>query len=77
MYIFSIKTGYIVTDGVSFVQTFFFRGYESRLACFIAAVDAVSNKETICGHHNKRLHHGKILRKAGTVYGRQQQRVYV
>lgn len=79
MNIISLTNGYIVTDGCSFVRTFLFRQFDSRQACFFAAVSTILAKETIWGMRNQQLQRGKIVRKAGIIHcersiGRQNQR---
>ena len=62
-----MKHGYIVTDGLSFVQTFLEQAYESKQDCFYAAVSIVILRETIWGHNTYRTQRGRIVRKAGII----------
>lgn len=67
MHILSTTNGYVITDGVSFVQTFLVSAYESRRACLYAAISVAVCRETIWGHHNHHMQHGRIVRKAGII----------
>jgi hypothetical protein len=52
MHILITKNGYVVTDGISFVQTFLLNAYETRQACLYAAVTVAFLRETVWSHHN-------------------------
>ena len=71
MHIFSTKNSYVVTDGISFVQTFLVRKYLSRQVCFYDATSTALLKETLYGFHNAITHRGRIVRKVGIVHGHQ------
>ena len=63
MHIISTSNGYVVTDGITFVKTFLFRSYESRQACFFAAVNDAIFEETVWDRHRR----GKIVKKIGVI----------
>ena len=69
-HIIAIKNGYIITDGISFVQTFLVNAYESRKACLCAAITTAFLHETVWGQHLNRPQYGKIVKKGGTICGR-------
>lgn len=71
MHIFSTKNSYVITDGISFVQTFLVRKYSSRQACFFDASSTALSKETLFGFRNASTYRGRIVRKVGIVHGNQ------
>ncbi len=66
-HIISTTHGYVITDGLTFVKTFWIRTYGNRRECFYAAVEAAVLMETIWGHHDDRPKRGRIVRKAGII----------
>lgn len=65
MHIIATTHGYILTDGLSFVQTFLVNSYDTRQACLFAAISTAFTKETIWNQH---LHRGRIVKKAGIIH---------
>ena len=67
MHIISTTHGYVITDGMSFVQTFLVNTYESRQACLYAAITVAIHHETLWCNRNNRIDRGRIVRKAGAI----------
>ena len=63
MHIISTSNGYVVTDGITFVKTFLLQAYESRQACFFAAVTEAIFEETVWDGQRC----GKIIKKIGVI----------
>ena len=60
--------GYVITDGLTFVKTFWISTYGNRQDCFYAAVSAAVLMETVWGHHNNQPKRGRILRRMGVIW---------
>jgi hypothetical protein len=67
MLIISTSHGYVITDGMSFVKTFWTRHYESRQTCFYAAISSAALLENVWGLRNHQPIRGRIVRKAGII----------
>ena len=66
-HIISTTHGYVITDGLTFVKTFWIHTYGTRRECFYAAVSSAVMLESVWGHRNNQAHHGRIVRKAGII----------
>jgi hypothetical protein len=67
MHIISTTHGYVITDGLSFVRTFLVNAYESRQACFYAALTLAIQQESVWCNRNHRPERGRIVRKVGVI----------
>jgi len=60
MHIIVTTHGYVITDGLTFVKTFWLRSYYTQQECFYAAIEAAILMETVWGHHNHQTIRGRI-----------------
>ena len=67
MNIISTTHGYVITDELTFVKTFWLRHYNSQQECFFDAISTIVLMESIWGHTNNQTRRGRILLKAGII----------